>query len=188
MALRKVASKATVPNDSYTGLVTQSHSKRSMQEQEQSSVLKKKSWEQLIKSPKGKIIFRENPLFNNWKQSFSTASIALEQLPEKQLIQMPECKRPEQVGKADDPNYYKYHQVISHPVEKCFVLKEPILRLAHEKKIELDLEEVAQTNHATITIMSEALSPRLIYDQRESLIQFGTFKPIHVRFQQRRAY
>ncbi|TYK28546.1 ty3-gypsy retrotransposon protein [Cucumis melo var. makuwa] len=66
MALRKVASKATLTNDSYTGLVTHSHSKRSRQEQEQSSVLlKKKSWEQLIKSPKGEIIIRETHLFNN---------------------------------------------------------------------------------------------------------------------------
>ncbi|KAA0033246.1 ty3-gypsy retrotransposon protein [Cucumis melo var. makuwa] len=87
----------------------------------------------------------------------------LEQLLEKQLIQLPKCKRPEQAGKVDDPNYCKYHQVISHPVEKCFVLKELILRLAREKKIELDLEEVAQTNHAAAMIMSEALVPRLIF-------------------------
>ncbi|KAA0026262.1 ty3-gypsy retrotransposon protein [Cucumis melo var. makuwa] len=98
----------------------------------------------------------------------------------EKLIQLPECKRPKQAGKVDDPNYCKYHRVISHPVEKCFVLKELILRLAHEKKIELDLEEVAQTNHAAITIMSKALSPRLIFEQRESLVQFGTFEPIVV--------
>ncbi|KAA0056121.1 ty3-gypsy retrotransposon protein [Cucumis melo var. makuwa] len=72
----------------------------------------------------------------------------LEQLLENQLIQLPECKRPEQAGKVDDPNYCKYHRVISHPVEKCFVLKELILKLAREKKIELDIDEVAQTNHA----------------------------------------
>ncbi|TYK21901.1 ty3-gypsy retrotransposon protein [Cucumis melo var. makuwa] len=47
----------------------------------------------------------------------------LKQLLEKQLIQLPKCKRPEQTGKVDDPNYCKYHQVICHPVEKCFVLK-----------------------------------------------------------------
>ncbi|KAA0033935.1 ty3-gypsy retrotransposon protein [Cucumis melo var. makuwa] len=67
----------------------------------------------------------------------------LEQLIEKQLIQLPECKRPEQAGKVDDPNYCKYHRVISHPVEKCFVLKELILKLARENKIELDIDEVA---------------------------------------------
>ncbi|KAA0050372.1 ty3-gypsy retrotransposon protein [Cucumis melo var. makuwa] len=66
----------------------------------------------------------------------------LEQLLENQLIQLPECKQLEQAGKTYDPNYCKYHQVSSHPVEKYFVLKELILKLAHEKKIELDIDEV----------------------------------------------
>ncbi|KAA0055534.1 ty3-gypsy retrotransposon protein [Cucumis melo var. makuwa] len=78
----------------------------------------------------------------------------LEQLLKNQLIQLPECKRPEQAGKVDDPNYCKYHRVISHPVEKCFVLKELILKLAREKKIELDIDEVAQTNHVAIEMSS----------------------------------
>ncbi|KAA0059012.1 retrotransposon gag protein [Cucumis melo var. makuwa] len=108
----------------------------------------------------------------------------LEQLLEKQLIQLSECKRPEQARKVDDLNYCKYHRVIGHLVEKCFVLKELILRLARKKKIELDLEEVAQTNHVAVTIMSEALSPRLIFEQRESLVQFGTFEPTMVQFHQ----
>ncbi|KAA0032348.1 ty3-gypsy retrotransposon protein [Cucumis melo var. makuwa] len=80
----------------------------------------------------------------------------LELLLEKQLIQLSKCKRPKQAEKVDDPNYCMYHQVISHPIEKCFVLKEQIQRLAREKKIELDLEEVAQTNHDVVTIMLEA--------------------------------
>ncbi|KAA0032587.1 ty3-gypsy retrotransposon protein [Cucumis melo var. makuwa] len=46
---------------------------------------------------------------------YSDIADMLEQLLEKQLIQLPECKRPEQAGKVDDPNYCKYHQVISHP-------------------------------------------------------------------------
>ncbi|KAA0068201.1 retrotransposon gag protein [Cucumis melo var. makuwa] len=109
----------------------------------------------------------------------------LEQLIEKQLIQLPERKRPEQVGKVDDPNYCKYHRVISHPVEKCFVLKELILKLARENKIELDIDEVAKTNHVAVNMTSSVPPSILLYDQRESLIQFGTFKPILVRFQQK---
>ncbi|TYK18823.1 ty3-gypsy retrotransposon protein [Cucumis melo var. makuwa] len=62
----------------------------------------------------------------------------LEQLLEKPLIQLPECKQPEQAEKMDDPNCCKYLWVISHPVEKYFVSNELILRLAREKKIELD--------------------------------------------------
>ncbi|KAA0066689.1 retrotransposon gag protein [Cucumis melo var. makuwa] len=106
----------------------------------------------------------------------------LEQLIEKQLIQLPECKRPEQVGKVDDPNYCKYHRVTSHPVEKCFVLKELILKLARENKIEQDIDEVAQTNHVAVNMTSSVSPSILLYDQRESLIQFGTFKSILVRF------
>ncbi|TYK27186.1 retrotransposon gag protein [Cucumis melo var. makuwa] len=107
----------------------------------------------------------------------------LNQLIEKQLIQLPECKQPEQAGKVDDPNYCKYHR--SHPVEKCFVLKELILKLAHENKIELDIDEVAQTNHVAVNMTSSVPPSILLYDQRESLIQFGTFEPILVRFQQK---
>ncbi|TYK09793.1 ty3-gypsy retrotransposon protein [Cucumis melo var. makuwa] len=109
----------------------------------------------------------------------------LEQLLENQLIQLPECKRPEQAEKVDDPNYCKYHRVISHPVEKCFVLKELILKLAREKKIELDIDEVAQTNHVAIEMTSNVPPLTQLDDQRKSLIQFGTFAPILVLFQQR---
>ena len=76
----------------------------------------------------------------------------LEQLLNNQLIPLRECKRLKQVEKVDDPNYYKYHQAISHPVEKCFVLKELILKLAREKKIKLDINEVAQTNSVAVEI------------------------------------
>ncbi|TYK14066.1 ty3-gypsy retrotransposon protein [Cucumis melo var. makuwa] len=65
MTTNKDASKSSAASDSYIELVTQSHLKRSMQEQEQGFVLKKKSLEQLIESPKGGIIIRDNPLFNN---------------------------------------------------------------------------------------------------------------------------
>ncbi|KAA0052353.1 retrotransposon gag protein [Cucumis melo var. makuwa] len=78
----------------------------------------------------------------------------LEQLLENQLIQLLECKRPEQTGKVDDPKYCKYHQVISHPIEKYFMLKELILKLAREKNIELDIDEVAQTNHVMVKLTS----------------------------------
>ena len=58
-------------------------------------------------------------------------------------------KRPAKIGRIKYPNYCKYHRVISHPVDKCFVLKELIMKLALNKKIELDLDDVAQTNHVS---------------------------------------
>ncbi|KAA0041303.1 ty3-gypsy retrotransposon protein [Cucumis melo var. makuwa] len=91
----------------------------------------------------------------------------------------------EQAGKVDDPNYCKYHRVISHPVKKCFVLKELILKLARENKIELDIDEVAETNHVAVKMTSSVLPSMLLYDQRENLIKFEIFEPILVRFQQK---
>ncbi|KAA0038969.1 ty3-gypsy retrotransposon protein [Cucumis melo var. makuwa] len=41
-----------------------------MQEQEKSFVLTKKSWEQLMESPKDRIFIRENPLFDNSTPTF----------------------------------------------------------------------------------------------------------------------
>ena len=71
----------------------------------------------------------------------------LKQLLEKQLIQLSKCKRSKQEGKVNDSNYSKYHQVVNHPIEKCFMLKELILKLAREKKIKFDINEIRQTNH-----------------------------------------
>ncbi|KAA0043322.1 uncharacterized protein E6C27_scaffold110G002330 [Cucumis melo var. makuwa] len=97
----------------------------------------------------------------------------LDQLLEKQLVQLPECKRPVEMGRVNDPNYCKYHRVISHPVEKCFVLKELILKLALDKKIELELDDVAQTNHAAVIIQSDSRLSAI-----GSLIQFGSLEPV----------
>ena len=97
----------------------------------------------------------------------------LEQLLGKQLIQLPECKQPAEMGRVNDPNYCRYHRVVSHPVEKCFILKKLILKLALDKKIELDLDNVVQTNHVAIIIQPDSrLSPT------GSLIQFGSLEPI----------
>ena len=76
----------------------------------------------------------------------------LKDLLEKNVIRLPECKCPEEMGRTNDPKYCVYHRVISHPMEKCFVLKDLILRLAKEGKILLDLDETAKANHATFSI------------------------------------
>ena len=50
----------------------------------------------------------------------------LDQLLELNVIELPEMKRPEEAGKVNDPNYCKYHRLVSHPTQHCFVLKERI--------------------------------------------------------------
>ena len=84
-----------------------------------------------------------------------------------------------------------YHRVVSHLMEKCFVLKDLILRLAKEGKILLDLDETAEANHATFAVRSpiSVKSPTPM-EMRFTLpstsrayckhIQFGTLEPMHM--------
>ncbi|KAA0047768.1 Retrotransposon gag protein [Cucumis melo var. makuwa] len=46
----------------------------------------------------------------------SIASRGTKDFPVPKLIQLSECKRPEQARKVDDPNYCKYHRVIGSSV------------------------------------------------------------------------
>ena len=103
----------------------------------------------------------------------------LEQLLEKKLIELPEPKRPNEKDKVNDPKFCKYHRIISHPTEKCFILKELIMRLKEENKIILDTSEVATANQATIsTEPSEVVRP----NTKEVIksIQFGTMEPVNL--------
>ena len=52
--------------------------------------------------------------------------------------------------KVDDPNYCKYHHIIGHPIQKCFVFKEQIMKLTKENKIDLNFDEVDMSNHVTV--------------------------------------
>jgi len=48
-------------------------------------------------------------------------------LPEKGFIQLPEPKRPKEVGSTADPKYCRYHRMVSHPPEKYVMIKEHIM-------------------------------------------------------------
>ena len=77
----------------------------------------------------------------------------LDELLKSKLIQLSELKRPEKTNRVNDPNFCKYHRLISHPVEKCFVLKDKIIELYNEGKIEFD-DEATSLNLALITVVS----------------------------------
>ncbi|KAH7837810.1 hypothetical protein Vadar_018288 [Vaccinium darrowii] len=86
------------------------------------------------------------------KYPFSDSNVPgmLEDLLEKKVIQLPECKGPEKIGRVNDPKYCQYHRIISHPTEKRFVLKELRVDLASQNKILINLDEVAESNSTTI--------------------------------------
>ncbi|KAM1035442.1 hypothetical protein ACFX2I_038595 [Malus domestica] len=75
----------------------------------------------------------------------------LKNLLDKKVIDLPECRRPEEMNRTDSPRYCKVYHFISHPTEKCFVLKDLIMKLAQKGIIELDLDDVVKSNYTTIT-------------------------------------
>ncbi|PIN12542.1 hypothetical protein CDL12_14847 [Handroanthus impetiginosus] len=79
-----------------------------------------------------------------------------DELLARKLIKLPQPKRPEEVGKTNDPKYCKYHRVVSHPIEKCFVFKDKIMALANEGKSVLDTEDVA---NASLTVKKGLVMP-----------------------------
>jgi len=71
----------------------------------------------------------------------------LDELFEKKIIQLPESKRLEEIGRTVNPKYCRYRKMVSHPLEKCVMLKERIMQLAEDGRIILDLDDVVETNH-----------------------------------------
>ena len=65
------------------------------------------------------------------------------------------------MGHVNHPNYFHYHQIVSHPVEKCFILKGLIIKLVKQGRIHLDLDEIVESNHATVTFGS--IDPVLLH-------------------------
>ncbi|OMO98935.1 hypothetical protein COLO4_13591 [Corchorus olitorius] len=119
---------------------------------------------------KGKFTLKER---REKKYPFPDSDVAsmLDELLKSKVIELPEMKRLEESGKVDDPNYCKYHRLVSHPVEKCFVLKDKIMELHSEGIIEFE-EEVASSNVASITrVIPE-------YEVLTMAIKFGSFDPI----------
>ena len=64
-----------------------------------------------------------------------------DELLELKLIDLQEMKLPDEAAKTNDPNYCKYQRLVSHPLEKCFVFKDRVMRLVNENKIILDDEK-----------------------------------------------
>ncbi|KAL0456250.1 UNVERIFIED_CONTAM: hypothetical protein Slati_0964200 [Sesamum latifolium] len=86
---------------------------------------------------------RQYPFLN------SDVSGIFDDLLEANLIDLPEMKRPEEAERKDDPKYYKYHRLIGHTIQDCFVFKDKVMQLARQGKLSLE-EDSAATNAITI--------------------------------------
>ncbi|KAH0746046.1 hypothetical protein KY285_007703 [Solanum tuberosum] len=106
------------------------------------------------------------------------------------LFELPEMKQPDEVGRSDDRKYCKYHRLVGHPIEKCFVFKDKIMDLAHKGKIELEDEKL---NSNQVSVASDL--PNLVMTcnfvvgnmeqdipntNQTRMIKFGDFEPIDI--------
>ena len=89
-------------------------------------------------------------------------------LVKEKLIDLPEMKRPDEAGKVNDPNYCKYHRLVGHPIEKCFVFKDKVMELASQGKILLEEDKVT-TNQ--ISIEFGTMDPVMINVPKEDDLQ-----------------
>ena len=62
-------------------------------------------------------------------------------------LKLTEARRPEEVGKTDNPSYYLYHRMLGHPTKNCYIFKDilqvlidaEVLKLRPEqKKVNID--------------------------------------------------
>ncbi|KAL0448889.1 UNVERIFIED_CONTAM: hypothetical protein Slati_1445300 [Sesamum latifolium] len=108
------------------------------------------------------------------------------ELLKRKLIKLPESKRLDEAGRVDDPKYYKYHRVVSHPIKRCFVVKKKIMALAKEGKIILNIEETTCMNLASIIaannrhVSKEKQEVKQSSTTTLSTLEFGNFEPIEV--------
>ncbi|KAK4381112.1 hypothetical protein Sango_2999300 [Sesamum angolense] len=48
-------------------------------------------------------------------------------LLEANLIDLPKMKRPEEAERKDDPKYCKYHRLVGHAIQDCFMFKDKVM-------------------------------------------------------------
>ena len=119
---------------------------------------------------------RRRPMLQEMQEKqypFSDSNISkmLDYLLKLKLIELLEMKRLEEADQTNNPTYCKYHHLIGHPIERCFVLNDKIMKLAHQGKITFN-DEAVTSNLAMVA--STTTSTFLT-------IQFGSFKPIEVK-------
>jgi len=84
---------------------------------------------------------------------------------QKRVMQLPEPKRQEEVGRTANPLYYRYHRMVSHPLEKCVTLKEYIMQLIKDGTIILDLDDVVCMSMGCHPVTQEGLFPVSTFDK-----------------------
>jgi len=69
-------------------------------------------------------------------------------LQKSNKLKLPEARRPEDVGKVDDPKYCLYHRMIGHPTQNCYIFKDVLQALIDAEVLKLRPEQKTVTANA----------------------------------------
>ncbi|KAK4391468.1 hypothetical protein Sango_1924600 [Sesamum angolense] len=87
----------------------------------------------------------------------SDVSGIFDDLLEANLIDLSEMKRPEEAERKDDLKYCKYHRLVGHAIQDCFVFKDKVMQLARQgfavnilplgilKELEIPIDELSNS-------------------------------------------
>ena len=64
-------------------------------------------------------------------------------------LKLPEARRPEEVGKTDNPNYCLYHRMLGHPTKSCYIFKDILQALIDAEVLKLRPEQKKVTANMT---------------------------------------
>src|SRR3954462_7513164 len=67
-------------------------------------------------------------------------------------LKLPEPRKPDEVGKTDDPRYYLYHRALGHPTKSCWSLKNKLQELVDAGALRLKTEQKTATANMTSCI------------------------------------
>ena len=74
-------------------------------------------------------------------------------------LKLPDARRPNEVGRSNDPNYCLFHRMVHHPTNKCFVLKDKIQALVDAGVLTLKSEQKKVT--ANMVILEFGKTPKV---------------------------
>ena len=74
-------------------------------------------------------------------------------------LKLPDARRPNEIGRMNDPKYCLFHRMIHHPIDKCFVLKDRIQTLVDAGVLTLKSEQKKVTaNMVTLEFAKPQMS------------------------------
>ena len=62
-------------------------------------------------------------------------------LPKSKKLKLPEARRPKEVGKTDDSNYYLYYMMVRHSTKNCYTFKDVLQTLIDVEVLKLRSEQ-----------------------------------------------